>query len=109
MTETQSTCKVNTNVSHESVKLCDMDFSWTNKCIPLPLLKKIDCTKYLKQNYLLVTLKQMSNDFKIIYTACPILPYIEYDELLYPFKYMKCIWLPRSVPSFNTFAELQIS
>lgn len=43
------------------------------------------------------------------YTACPILPYIEYDELLYPFKYMKCIWLPRSVPSFNTFAELQIS
>lgn len=74
-----------------------------------PFKKKIDCTKYLKQNYLLVTLKQMSNDFKIIYTACPILPYIEYDELLYPFKYMKCIWLPRSVPSFNTFAELQIS
>lgn len=57
MTETQSTCKVNTNVSHESVKLCDMDFSRTNKCIPSPFLKKIDCTKYLKQNYLLVTLR----------------------------------------------------
>lgn len=82
---TIKTCKVNTNVSHESMKLCDMDFSRTNKCIPSPFLK-IDCTKYL-----LVTLKQMSNDFKIIYTACPILPYIEYDELLYPFKYMKCI------------------
>lgn len=37
---TIKTCKVNTNVSHESVKLCDMDFSRTNKCIPSPFLKK---------------------------------------------------------------------
>lgn len=37
---TIKTCKVNTNVSHESVKLCDMDFSWTNKCIPFPFKKK---------------------------------------------------------------------
>lgn len=48
----------------------------------------------------------MLNDFKIIYIVCLILLYIEYDELLYFFKYMKCIWLLRFVLSFNTFVEL---
>lgn len=58
---------------------------------PPPPFKKNRLYKVSEAEFLLVTLKQMSNDFKIIYTACPILPYIEYDELLYPFKYMKCI------------------
>lgn len=48
---------------------------------PLPLLKK---NRLYKVSEAELSLKQMSDDFKIIYTACPILPYIEYDELLYP-------------------------